>query len=156
VIEAENGHRVVAQTEARRPSFLGRLMGQTWELSLPQLASLTVAIVLFVSLATVVGLRRWGATETVHVAPAYASNVDERVWQRRQLINYWKQRVEQNKSRWSPEMREKFERTMREIDEAVTKSLIELNRNPHDEVSEQMLNVSLTDELDTLKAFSDL
>ena len=156
VIEAENGHRVVAQTESRRPSFVGRLMGQTWELSLPQLASLTVAIVLFVSLATVVGLRRWGATETVHVAPAYASNVDERVWQRRQLINYWKQRVEQNKSRWSPEMREKFERTMREIDEAVSKSLIELNRNPHDEVSEQMLNVSLTDELDTLKAFSDL
>lgn len=157
VIEAENGH-AVAQTDSRQPSFFGRLMGQTWELSLPQLASLTAAIVLLVSLTTVVGLRRWGAVETVHVAPAYsaASSVDERVWQRRQLINYWSQRVEQNKARWSPEMREKFDRTMREIDQAVANSLNELNRNPHDEVSEQMLNVSLNDKLEMLKDFSDL
>lgn len=158
VIEAENGHHVVAQTDVRQPSFFGRLMGRSWELSLPQLVSLTAAIVLLVSLTTVVGLRRWGAVETVPVAPAYASasSVDDRVWQRRQLINYWSERVQQNKARWSPEMREKFDRTMREIDEAVANSLNELNRNPHDEVSEQMLNVSLNDKLEMLKDFSDL
>lgn len=158
VIEAENGHHAVAQTESRRPSFLDRLMGKTWELSLPQLASLTVAVVLLVSLTTVVGLRRWGAVETVHVAPAYtsASNVDDRVWQRRQLINYWSTRVEENKARWSPEVREKFDRTMREIDEAVARSLTELKQNPHDEIYEQMLNVSLNDKLEMLKDFSDL
>ena len=156
VIEAENGHRVVAQTESRRPSFLGRLMGQTWELSLPQLASLTVAIVLLVSLTTVVGLRRWGTTATVHVAPAYASDLNDRVWQRTQAISYWNQRVELNKARWSPEMRATFDRNLRVIDEAVTNSLNELNKNPHDEVSEQMLNESLNDKLALLKTFSDL
>ncbi|HEV2834113.1 MAG TPA: zf-HC2 domain-containing protein [Pyrinomonadaceae bacterium] len=157
VIEAETGgrRRAAAQTDTRRPSFVGRLMGHTWELSLAQLASLTAAVVLLVSLTTVIGLRRWGG-ETVRVAPAYTSNVNDRVWQRNQVINYWNQRVELNKARWSPEMRETFDRNMRVIDEAVANSLNELNRNPHDEVSEQMLNESLNDKLALLKEFSDL
>jgi hypothetical protein len=58
--------------------------------------------------------------------------------------------------RWSAEMRETFDRNMKVIDEAVANSLNELNRNPHDEVSEQMLNESLNDKLALLKEFSDL
>ena len=159
VIEAENGAHVMAQTDSLRPSFFSRLMGQTWELSLPQLASLTVAIVLLVSLTTVVGLRRWGGESSnplTMVEAAHTSDVNDRIFQRRQVINYWNQRVEINKARWSPEMRETFDRNMRVIDEAVANSLNELNRNPHDEVSEQMLNESLNDKLALLKEFSDL
>lgn len=158
VIEAENGGRVATQTHLRRPSFLSRLLSHTWELSLPQLAASTVAIVLLVSLTTVVGLRRWGSEGTHSpVSQAQAANdVNDRVWQRTQAINYWNQRVEENKARWSPEMRETFERNMRVIDEAVSNSMNELNRNPHDEVSEQMLNESLNDKLALLKEFSDL
>jgi hypothetical protein len=134
-------------------------MGHTWELSLPQLAASAVAIVLLVSLTTVVGLRRWGNSDGTHVLAspqAQATNVNDRVWQRTQVINYWNQRVEENKARWSPEMRETFDRNMRVIDEAVSNSMNELNRNPHDEVSEQMLNESLNDKLALLKEFSDL
>ena len=157
VIEAENGGRVAAQTASREPSFLGRLMGRTWELSLPQLASLAAAIVLLVSLTTVVGLRRWESGPVSEPVPqVQASSVNDRIFQRRQVINYWNQRVELNKTRWSPEMRETFERNMKVIDEAVSNSLNELNRNPHDEVSEQMLNESLNDKLALLKEFSDL
>jgi len=158
VIEAENGGRVATHNN-RRPSFLNRLMGHTWELSLPQLAASAVAIVLLVSLTTVVGLRRWGNSDGTHVLAspqAQATNVNDRVWQRTQVINYWNQRVEENKARWSPEMRETFDRNMRVIDEAVSNSMNELNRNPHDEVSEQMLNESLNDKLALLKEFSDL
>jgi hypothetical protein len=85
-----------------------------------------------------------------------ASNANDRVWQRRQVINYWNQRVELNKARWSPEMRETFDRNMKVIDEAVANSINELNRNPHDEISEQMLTESLNDKLALLKEFSDL
>jgi len=160
-IEAENGGRVAPHTESRRPSFLGRLMGHTWELSLPQLAASTLAIAVLVSLITVVGLRRWGTEggrpSVTKVEAAYTdSNVNDRVFQRTQAINYWNQRVEVNKARWSPEMRATFDRNMRVIDEAVTNSLNDLNRNPHDEVSEQMLNESLNDKLALLKEFSDL
>ncbi|HET6852100.1 MAG TPA: zf-HC2 domain-containing protein [Pyrinomonadaceae bacterium] len=158
VIEAERPGAVVSNSEPRG-SFLGRLMGHSWQLSLPQLAASAVAIVLLVSLATVVGLRRWGgygvqATPTTAVVED--SNVNDRVWQRRQVINYWNERVELNKARWSPQMRETFDRNMKVIDQTVADTLNDLNRNPHDEVSEQMLNEALNDKLALLKEFSDL
>jgi hypothetical protein len=158
-IEAEFPTRVTTKTEPQR-SFLSRLMGRSWELSLPQLAASAVAIVLLVSLATVVGLRRWGGygvpPTMVAGTQAEASNLDDRFSQRRQVIDYWNQRVELNKARWSPEMRETFERNMKVIDQAVSDSMNDLRRNPHDEVSEQMLNESLNDKLALLKEFSDL
>jgi hypothetical protein len=155
-IEAELPSRVAANRE-RPHSFISRVMGQSWELSLPQLAASAVAIVLLVSLATVVGLRRWGGYG-VEPGPTQieASNVTDRFSQRRQLIDYWNQRVEMNKARWSPEMRETFDRNMKVIDQAVADSLNELHRNPRDEISEQMLNESLNDKLTLLKEFSDL
>ncbi len=158
VIEAERPGAVVSSSEPRG-SFFGRLMGHSWQLSLPQLAASAVAIVLLVSLATVVGLRRWGgygvpATPTTAVAED--SSVNDRVWQRTQVINYWNQRVELNRARWSAQMRETFDRNMAVIDQTVNDTLNELNRNPHDEVSEQMLNEALNDKLALLKEFSDL
>lgn len=156
VIESEQHGQTVVQAE-RRPSFLGRLMGRSWELSLPQLTAATAAIVLLVSLATVVGLRRWGTGVPLSQPNvAEASNVNDRVWQRQQAINYWNQRVELNKARWSKDMREVFDRNMSVIDQAVANSLDELKRNPHDEISEQMLTESLNDKLALLKEFSDL
>ena len=156
-IEADLPSRVTANSE-RRGSFFGRLMGQSWELSLPQLAASAVAIVLLVSLATVVGLRRWGGygVQASSSPQVEVSSIDDRFSQRRQVIDYWNQRVELNKARWSPEMRETFERNMKVIDQTVADSLNELKRNPHDEVSEQMLNESLNDKLSLLKEFSDL
>lgn len=155
VIEAELPSRVAAAEPQR--SFFSRLMGRSWELSLPQLAASTVAIVLLVSLVTVVGLRRWGGYGVpTPVTQAEASNVNDRIWQRRQVIDYWNQRVELNKVRWSPEMRATFDRNMKTIDESIATSLDDLSRNPHDEVSEQMLNESLNDKLTLLKDFSDL
>src|SRR5215813_6696478 len=78
-IEAELPSRSTANTE-RRPSFFGRLLGQSWELSLPQLAASAVAIVLLVSLATVVGLRRWGGygVQAGSQTQEEASNVNDR------------------------------------------------------------------------------
>ena len=158
VIEAELPSQV-AVSAARKPSLLGRLMGHSWELSLPQLAASTAAIVLVVSLATVVGLRRFGGYGPSAAPPqlqAEASDVNDRIWQRRQVIDYWNQRVELNKARWSPEMRATFDRNLKLINDSIATSMDELSRNPHDEISEQMLNESLNDKLTLLKDFSDL
>jgi hypothetical protein len=158
-IDAELPSRAAANTEPRS-SFFSRWLGRSWELSLAQLAASAVAIVLLVSLATVVGLRRWGGygmpTPVPPVEASNVSDVNDRFFQRGQVIDYWNQRVELNKARWSPEMRETFERNMKVIDQAVADSMNELKRNPHDEVSEQMLNESLNDKLALLKEFSDL
>jgi len=157
VVDAEPSRSGVSDVTTHK-SFLGGLLNRSWELSFSQLASLTAAIVLCVSLITVVGVRRWGNSGPVEPPPTLAGgqSVNERVWQRQQVINYWNQRVALNKTRWSPEMRETFERNLQVIDQAVSQSLNELNRNPHDEISEQMLNESLNDKLALLKEFSDL
>jgi hypothetical protein len=156
VVEVESRARTSAQTSTHK-NFLGGLLNRSWELSFPQLASLTAAIVICVSLITVVGVRRLGNENPTEPAIlATGSSVNDRVWQRQQVINYWNQRVELNKTRWSPEMRATFDRNLQVIDQAVSQSLNELNRNPHDEISEQMLNDSLNDKLALLKEFSDL
>ena len=155
-IEAELPSRAAANTE-RRPSFFGRLMGQSWELSLPQLAASAVAIVLLVSLVTVVGLRRWGGYGVPVTLPdVQASNENDLMWRHRQAIEYWNQRVEQSKARWTPEMRASFNDTLAVIDQQVSDSLNELKQKPHDTVSEELLNESLNRKLQFLKDFSDL
>jgi len=160
VIASEKTQGPANNSAIPRRSFLSGLMGRSWELSLPQLSAFAAAIVLVVSLATVVGLRRWetGAPAVPPDGPhtAGAASPSDRVWQQQQVISYWNQRIEVNKARWNPEMRETFDRNMKVIDQAVNESINELNRNPHDEVSEQMLNESLNDKLSLLKEFSDL
>jgi hypothetical protein len=155
VVEIESRTKLPVSTGK---SFLGGLFNRSWELSFPQLVSLTAAVVLCVSLVTVVGVRRFGntAAQIQQQQQPLAHSNDERLFQRQQVINYWNQRVELNKTRWSPEMRATFDRNMQVIDAAVSQSLNELNRNPHDDISEQMLNESLNDKLALLKEFSDL
>jgi len=112
-------------------------------------------------LLTVVGLRGIGSLGSKSVANADgpvvtpAFNLD-RMSQQQQAINYWNARIETNKARWSPQMRDTFDRNLNVIDQAVNDSLRELGRNPHDEVSEEMLNAALNEKIALLKEFSDL
>lgn len=159
VIEADqHGQTVVSQHE-RRPSFLGRLLGHTWELSLPQLTTATAAIVLLVSLTTVVGLRRWGTTGPItpsNVVQASATDVNDRFIAKQQAISYWNQRIEQNKARWSPRMRETFEISLQVVDQAVTKSMADLKQKPDDDFSEQMLDAAMEEKIALLQKFDKM
>jgi hypothetical protein len=87
---------------------------------------------------------------------ASAANVRSRVSQQQQSIAYWNDRVEFNKARWNPQMRETFDRNLKVIDEAVNDSLDALSKSPHDEVSEEMLNAALSEKLSLLKEFAEL
>jgi hypothetical protein len=140
-----------------------RLMNRSWQLSFPQMASSVAAIVLVVSLVMVVGLRRFGfagggsglQSSGLSLASDGAS-VQDRYRQQQQVIAYWNQRVELNKARWNPEMRETFDRNLSVIDTAVNDSLRQLTQNPHDEVSEEILNAALNDKVELLKEFAEL
>jgi hypothetical protein len=160
VIEAEAQVPVSASARPRaRGSWFG-WMNRSWELSMPQLAASAAAIILVVSLATTVGLRRWDNAQVN--APVALAGPDHPALRRgvplqqQQAINYWNQRVETNKARWNQGMRDTFDRNLKVIDQAVNDSLNELNRDPHDEVSEEMLNAALNEKLALLKEFSDL
>jgi|SRR5215813_7189596 len=159
IIESESR----APLPANVPSAAGwwfRLMNRSWQLSFPQLAGSLAAIILVVSLITVGGMRRLGFGGAVVQGPFPAigssASMRDRIRQQQQVIDYWNQRVELNKARWNPQMRETFDRNMTVIDAAVNDSLQHLNENPHDGVSEDILYAAMNDKVELLKEFSNL
>ncbi|HKP45910.1 MAG TPA: zf-HC2 domain-containing protein [Pyrinomonadaceae bacterium] len=147
-----------------RRNFWSSWTSRSWELSFSQLAALFTAIVVIVSLATVVGLKRWqsGAVDaraadgSQNGVAIGAKEIRHRMTQQQQLISYWNQRVEFNKARWNPQMRETFDRNLAVIDQAINDSYDSLSKNPNDEVSQEMLNTALNEKLSLLKEFSEL
>ena len=161
MIEAD-ASAVAASPAPVRRNLWSNWVGRSWELSFPQLAASVAAIVLVVSLTTVVGLRRFssgsktGGASGSGTLSVSAASVHDRVAKQQQLIAYWNERVEFNKARWSPEMRETFDRNLAVIDQTVNDSMNSLTQNPHDDVSEEMLNAALNEKLSLLKEFAEL
>ena len=181
IIEGESMAAAAAATAqdptrtTRRESWWSRAMGRSWELSLPQVAMAAVAIIIVASLATIFslrGLQKVGidadnmASANPNGAPAasltYSNNgakaleMNNRLWQQQQQIKYWSQVVEERKVHWSQKVREDFEHNLTLLDETVQESLQKLSTQPHDEVTEEMLNSALNDKMQLLKEFSDL
>lgn len=158
--------------EGRRESLWSRVMGRSWELSFPQMATAVVAIIVFASLVTVFSLRglqsnngtvstnlNSSGIQTVALTsnPSIPKGFEpkDRLWQQQQ-INYLTQVVEQHKGHWNPQVRADFERNLNLLDETVNESLDRLSQHPHDDVTEEMLNSALNDKMQLLKEFSDL
>ena len=154
-IESELPARARADVRADR-GWWSRLMKQSWQLSFPQLAAAVSVIVIVVALGTVFGVRRIQNQGIPTPTAPNSATVEERYRQQQQVIAYWNQRVELNKARWNPQMRETFDRNMSVIDTAVNDSMRQLKQNPHDGVSEDILNAALNDKVELLKEFSDL
>jgi hypothetical protein len=137
-----------------------RLMNRSWQLSFPQLASSIAATMVIAVLVTFIGLRVFSSGSAVSTSgltmAAGTSAVHDRYRQQEQVIEYWNKRVELNKARWNPQMRETFDRNMSVIDAAVNDSMGRLSQNPHDEVSEDILNAALSDKIALLKEFAEL
>jgi hypothetical protein len=160
-IEAEGA---AAHTKVDVPSGAGwwfRLMNSSWQLSFPKLAAAVVMIAVMASLATVFIGKMAPLTESSvkqgGFGPGTASlTLDDRYRQQQQAVAYWNQRVELNKARWNQQMRETFDRNMSVIDAAVNESMTQLRQNPHDPVSEDILNDALNDKVALLKEFSEL
>jgi hypothetical protein len=158
VIEAERGSREVAAVPASAGWWF-RLTNRSWQLTFPQLAtSIAATIVVAVLLtfagmkvANLRGIRTGGVTLGSDV-----SNVHDRVRQQEQIVAYWNKRVELNKARWTQQMRDAFDKDMAVYDGTVNEAMRRLDQNPHDEVSEDVLNAALNDKIALLKEFGDL
>ena len=152
--EIKVGSRTTAVRAGNRLGFLKR----SWELSFPQLAASIAALVIVVSLGTVIGVRRLPnlGSQPVPMLASSSLSVKDRYRHQQQVIDYWNQRVELNKARWNPQMRETFDRNMSVIDAAVNDSMHELSVNPRDEISAEMLNAALNDKVELLKEFAEL
>lgn len=165
---AEERAAAAAAERAARAGFWTRLMGKRWELSLPQLAVSVSVLVVVASIGTAFGVRGWRDTQRAGVegvhGRAAGSSFDaaaDALYHRTYLqrhearIQYWKQRVEQRKASWSPQIREAFERSVNVYDDTISEAVSALERDPHDEVSQEVLNATLSEKAEFLRAFSD-
>ncbi len=158
-IEAEGA---AAHRKVDMPSGAGwwfRLMNSSWQLSFPKMAAAVVMIAVLASLGTLfIGkLSPQGGVVSQGFGPGGTGlSIDDRYRQQQQAVAYWNQRVELNKARWNQQMRETFDRNMSVIDAAVNESMSQLRQNPHDAVSEDILNDALNDKVALLKEFSEL
>jgi len=160
VIEAELGSRKAAAVPAGAGWWF-RLTNRSWQLSFPQFASaiaatMVIAVVLTIGGMRLVGRAGAGATTAGLSLSTEVSSVQDRYRQQQQIIDYWNKRVELNKARWNPDMRDTFERNLNVIDAAVNDSMDRLQKDPHDEVSEDILNAALNDKIALLKEFAEL
>ncbi|HKP38766.1 MAG TPA: zf-HC2 domain-containing protein [Pyrinomonadaceae bacterium] len=157
-IEGELAARKPAAVPAGAGWWFG-LMNRRWQLSFPQLAT-TVAAAIVLAVLVTFGASRLFSRAGVQTAGLPLGSdmmtVQERYRQQAQVIDYWNKRVELNKARWNPQMRETFDRNMGVIDAAVNDSMGLLSQNPHDEVSEDILNAALSDKIALLKEFAEL
>ena len=136
-----------------------RLMNRSWQLSFPQLATSVAATILIAVALTFAGTRIFSGSGIQSAGLGVAldrANVADRYRQQQQTIDYWNKRVELNKARWSPQMRDTFDQNMMVIDAAVNESMGRLNQNPHDEISEDILNGAMSDKIALLKEFAEL
>jgi len=137
-----------------------RLMNRSWRLSFPQLAAAAVVLIV-VSMFAFMGARSVNVTGSgvreAGIVPSLSGlSVKDRYRQQEQVIAYWNERVELNKARWTPQMRNTFDKNMTVIDAAVNDSMRQLSQNPHDEVSEEILNAALNDKVELLREFGEL
>jgi anti-sigma factor RsiW len=160
------------QEKARHESWLKQALGRSWQLSFRQMVTAVATIVIFASLATVLGIRGLktnpGATNDlpVSVGPTVAVadmkngpkpfEADNKIVLQQQEMNYLIRVVDQHKGHWNPQVRNDFERNLTLLDQTVSESLQKLSQHPHDEVTEEMLNAALNDKIELLKEFSDL
>jgi len=157
LLEAEQGSSNQVRATTKEPGWFFRLMHQSF--SFAQLAGIVGAVVIVVAMAasfsayrlTLSNVARTPLTPVLNTA-----SLRDRIEQQQQMISYWNQRVELNKARWSPLMRETFDRNMSVIDAAVNDSMDQLKQNPHDAISEDILNEALNDKVALLREFSDL
>jgi len=176
VIEIEEFPTAFRSAQVQTPaqlsneSFWSRVWNKRWELSLPQMTGAFAALVFVAALVTVLGLqivRSLGDVNAPFVAGNGASNfsgatvadpkptVEDLLRQQRTDIENLNQRIAQRQARWTPEMREAFNRSVAVVDQAVEQSVNELRANPSDDISNEMLNVAFENKEDLLRQFSE-
>lgn len=148
-----------AAASAADTSVWSRLFGRRFELSLPQLATGAVALVVVAVSLTALGLRFGSAPaeRNATVRRVVSNDIYPRTYlePHEASLRYWEQRVAARKASWNPRLRASFDRSVHVLDQSVNDSLNDLRQNPHDEVAEETLNAALRDKIELLREFGE-
>lgn len=146
-----------------------------WNFSFSQLAVSVIGIALISSLLTVIGVRNFsapaerytaeGTTETsifekvlgkIGIVETPQQARERSIKERLAAIDYWNKRVADRKHNWDAQLRDTFDRNVKEIDKTVFEYQKTLQTDPEDELSSEMLDSTLNEKVELLREFSDL
>jgi len=179
LIESEQVALSAKETQTAQAKTAGRwsrFMNRSWQLSVQQMTSAVAGIVVITALVTVVSLQNSSNSSINNLASAQPNlmsqflgsfgfgkiemprraDVDSRLKEQQMAIDYWNRRVEIRKQQWNKNVRDAFERNVREIDGVLVEYQQQLQANPNDEVSEEILDSALSDKMELLREFSKL
>ena len=164
----------VKQPEQVQAGWFSRFWNSSWQLSFSQVTVAVLAITVISSLLTIVGIKNYSApTDTaaaISAPPTFVEKVlgklgiietpqqlrERRIKEQQIAIDYWKKRVEERRAQWNAHLRDAFDRNLNEINQVVFEYDKILQENPHDDISSEMLDSALTDQMELLREFSEL
>ncbi len=149
-------------------------LGISWHLSFGQVVSAFLGIALISSLLTIVGIQNYSAPENDFTANPSERSIfqkvlgkiglvetpqqarERRIKERLAAIDYWNKRVEARRAQWDSQLRDAFDRNLREIDKTVFEYNHILEKNPQDDLSGEMLDTTLNEKMELLREFAEL
>lgn len=144
---------------------------RSWQFSFAQVFASILGIALVSSLLTIVGIKNYTAgDQTANTQPSVFDRVlgkvglietpqqtrDTRIKEQQAAIEYWNKRIHEKRANWAANLREAFDRNLREIDQTVHEYDRILQENPHDDLSGEMLDSALNEKMALLREFSEL
>ncbi len=175
IIETEARSELAQETKVEDEKKKSGFFVGGWNFSFSQLAVSVIGIALISSLLTVIGVRnfstpaeRYNAEMTAEISifekvlgkigivetPQQAR--ERSIKERLAAVDYWNKRVADRKHNWDAQLRNTFDRNVKEIDRTVFEYQKTLRENPDDELSGEMLDSTLNEKVELLREFSDL
>jgi negative regulator of sigma E activity len=179
IIETEVKTEIEKEKIEAEPAPQGwgsKVFSNSWQMSFSQVFASFLGIALISSLLTIVGVKNFSkpgseefaenatVTETIFEKVLGKIGLIETPQQARQrkfqeqqkVIDYWNQRVEVRRQNWNGNVRETFDRNLREIDQVVYEYNSILEKNPQDNLTGEMLDAAMKEKMELLRAFSEL
>jgi len=157
--------RIRSGVEELRPGFWGRPL-RWWSnvttlrfnLTVPQMIAGAAALVIIVSIGAIVSRRDNGPIElsagNSRVPPSEITPLSRTdLQQLEKQINQLSETVEQRKNSWDPELRIAFERNLYYIDQSLVECRHQLDGNPADDVSQELMLNAYREKVRLLEGF---
>lgn len=180
LIETEIKPEIVEEKQPEpqiQQSWFSRFWNNSWSMSFSQLAVSVLGIAVISSVLTVVGIKNYNTraeaaslTSAPTAPPTFFEKVmgklgivetpqqarERRIKEQQLAIEYWKNRVAERRAQWNAQMREVFDRNLNELNQVVSEYDRILQENPQDEISGEMLDSALNEQMALLREFSEL
>ncbi len=146
---------------SRRPRWWAGIRTFNFNLTIPQTIAAAAALVIVISIGVIVSKRdnRPSAepfATASPIAPADITPLSKADLQQLETqIGVMSQTVEQRKNSWDPELRSAFERNLLYVDQSLIECRHQLNDNPADDVSQELMLNAYREKVRLLASFEN-